>query len=62
MKSVKWEWSCFMRTDRHYEANCQFSQFFEHAHNYSLHSTVQSVGTVVTVGRIADCTETCCCL
>jgi hypothetical protein len=28
-KSVQWESSCSMRTDRHYEAKCRFSQFSE---------------------------------
>jgi len=28
-KSVKWEPSCFIRTDRHYETNSRFSQFCE---------------------------------
>jgi len=28
-KSVQWEPSCFMRTDRHDEANTRFSQFCE---------------------------------
>jgi len=29
-KSVQWEQSCSMRTDRHDEANIRFSQFYEH--------------------------------
>jgi hypothetical protein len=42
-KSVHWEPSCSMRTDRHYEAHCRFSQFCERASKlfrYALYMTV----------------------
>jgi hypothetical protein len=37
-KSVQWQPTCFVRTDRHDEANSRFSQFCDRAKNQSVHT------------------------